>query len=278
MATNSRIHSETQFEMFTATKTRSLPRNGHSKTLSRRAFTVARIRPKKTKRVARGISTNELVLSAHHSSNDDVFPKVLSLYVPKGWTIADITYGKGVFWKRVPKGDYDLKATDIRNGVDCRKLPYKSASMDCVVFDPPYMHTPGGTAHQNHQNFETYYYNNGTDHHSKKYHEAVLDLYFAGSREAFRVIKPTGIFIVKCQDEVCANKQRLTHVEIVNELAQIGFVVEDLFVVVRKNRPGVSRILRQVHARKNHSYFLVFRKPKPPKHQPQKRSRQKASR
>jgi len=60
--------------------------------------------------------------------------------------------------------------------------------------------------------------------------------------------------------EVCANQQRLTHVEIINELNQMGFVVEDLFVVIRVNKPGVSRILRQVHARKNHSYFLVFRK------------------
>jgi hypothetical protein len=38
----------------------------------------------------------------------------------------------------------------------------------------------------------------------------------------------------------------------------MGFVAEDLFVVVRKNRPGVSRMITQVHARKNHSYFLVF--------------------
>jgi hypothetical protein len=30
---------------------------------------------------------------------------------------------------------------------------------------------------------------------------------------------------------------------------------------MRTNKPGVSRLLRQVHARKNHSYFLVFRKP-----------------
>jgi hypothetical protein len=51
-------------------------------------------------------------------------------------------------------------------------------------------------------------------------------------------------------------------VEIINELGQMGFVVEDLFVVVRRNKPGVSRILRQIHARKNHSYFLVFRKAK----------------
>jgi uncharacterized protein (UPF0305 family) len=28
--------------------------------------------------------------------------------------------------------------------------------------------------------------------------------------------------------------------------------------VVRPNRPGVTRLLRQEHARKNHSYFLVF--------------------
>jgi hypothetical protein len=38
----------------------------------------------------------------------------------------------------------------------------------------------------------------------------------------------------------------------------MGFVAEDLFVVVRNNRPGVSSSVRQVHARKNHSYFLVF--------------------
>lgn len=58
-----------------------------------------------------------------------------------------------------------------------------------------------------------------------------------------------------------ANQQRLTHIELVNELDKIGFVIEDLFVVVRRGKPGVSRWLRQAHARKNHSYFLVFIKP-----------------
>ena len=121
------------------------------------------------------------------------------------------------------------------------------------------MSAPTGTVKPN---FEAYYSNNGIENSSKKYHEAVLDLYFKGARDAYRVLRPEGIYIVKCQDEVCANQQRLTHVEIINELAQMGFVVEDLFVVVRRNKPGVSRILRQVHARKNHSYFLVFRKAK----------------
>lgn len=216
--------------------------------------------PKLRRKSPAGNSTNELVFSAHFGPNDGLFPHVLELYVPHGSTVADVTWGRGVFWKHVPKGLYELKQTDLKSGIDCRDLPYESNSLDCVVFDPPYMHTPGGTAHVGHQNFEAYYKNNSINHSEKKYHEAVLDLYFAGAREALRVLKPKGIYIVKCQDEVCANKQRLTHVEIINELSGMGYIVEDLFVLVRKGRPGVSRVLRQVHARKNHSYFIVFRK------------------
>jgi hypothetical protein len=216
----------------------------------------------KTKRKSpAGIATNELVFSAHQGTNDELFPQVLSLYVPEGSRVADVTFGKGVFWKGVPEGQFELFASDLAKGVDCRKLPYENGSLDCVVFDPPYMHTPGGTAHANHQNYEGYYRNNGTGNGTtKKYHEAVLDLYFQAAREAHRVLRSEGIYIVKCADEVCANQQRLTHVEIINELAANGFIVEDLFVLMRNNKPGVSRVLRQAHARKNHSYFLVFRK------------------
>ena len=217
---------------------------------------------RKTKRKSpAGISTNELVFSAYQGTNEDVFPHVISLYVPQGSTVADVTYGKGVFWKSVPKGNYRLLVTDLKTGVDCRNLPYRDSTIDCVVFDPPYMHTPGGSAHVNHQNYEHYYRNNAAGNGSgKKYHEAVLHLYYEAAQEACRVLKSEGIYIVKCGDEVCANQQRLTHVELINELATNGFVIEDLFVLLRNNRPGVSRILRQVHARKNHSYFLVFRK------------------
>jgi hypothetical protein len=219
-------------------------------------------KPNKPKRKSpTGVATNDLVFSAHVGTNDNVFPQILSLYVERGSAVADVTYGKGVFWKTAPPNSYRLLATDLETGTDCRQLPYKNDSIDCVVFDPPYMHTPGGTAHVGHQNYENYYQNNRAAS-DKKYHEAVLDLYFTAAREAWRVLRQTGTYIVKCMDEVCANQQRLTHVEIINELAKQGFIVEDLFVVVRNGRPGVSRVLAQIHARKNHSYFLVFSKPK----------------
>lgn len=220
------------------------------------------ILPKKKRKSPGGYSTNNLVLSAHTGTNEDLFPQIITLYVKKGSVIADVTYGKGVFWRKVDKENgYILKKSDLTKGIDCRNLPYEDASIDCVVLDPPYMHTPGGTAHKGHQNFENYYKNNQTENSTdKKYHEAVLDLYYKAGTEAKRVLKKKGVFIVKCQDEVCANKQRFTHVELINEFEKTGFLSEDLFVLVRRGKPGVSRMITQKHARKNHSYFLVFRK------------------
>jgi hypothetical protein len=114
-----------------------------------------------------------------------------------------------------------------------------------------------------HAAFRDHYSNGSETSEGPKYHAAVLDLYFKAGREAHRVLREDGILIVKCQDEVSANQQRLTHVEIINEFAGFGFYAKDLFVVVRTNKPGVSRMLTQEHARKNHSYFIVFVKLSP---------------
>ena len=128
--------------------------------------------------VRNGVPTNDLVLSAYADGNEVVFPKILDLYVKPGSVVADVTYGQGVFWRGIPGDRYDLRATDIQDGVDCRNLPYADEEIDCVVLDPPYMHSPGGTAHQAHTPFERYYANNGSGGQTgSKYHEAVLDLY-----------------------------------------------------------------------------------------------------
>ena len=209
--------------------------------------------------VVNGAPSNDLVLSAYADSNEEIFPKILALYVAPGSVVADVTYGKGVFWKHVDLDQYRLLPSDIVDGTDCRELPYGDGEIDCVVLDPPYMHSPGGTAHSNHGPYEDYYRNNSTGNLTgSKYHEAVLELYVSGGKEAHRVLRERGVAIVKCQDEVCSNRQRFTHVEVISEYEKLGFVAEDLFVVMRSNRPGVSRMTRQVHARKNHSYFLVF--------------------
>ena len=169
------------------------------------------------------------------------FPLILGLYVAEGSVVADTTYGKGAFWRNVPPGKYDLRATDILDGVDCRDLPYENGTIDCVVLDPPYMHSPGGGTHSGQPAFEEHYRNNGTGNNTnKKYHEAVVELYKEAGKEAFRVLRERGVFIVKCQDEVCANRQRFTHVELLQAFERLRFVAEDLFVVVRPETNPVS--------------------------------------
>lgn len=211
-------------------------------------------------RVQGGVTSTDLVLSCHRGGNADVFPLVLRLHVAPGAKVADVTHGGGVFWRNVPTGTYDLRATDIRDGVDCRSLPYADGEMDAVVLDPPYMEgATRNTAYATGQSqFADYYGLKRIAHGDDRYHGAILRLYLDAAKEAKRVLRNGGTLIVKCMDEVCANRQRLTHVELVSALEADGMVCKDLFVVMRTNRPCVSRIKRQVHARKNHSYFLVF--------------------
>lgn len=48
------------------------------------------------RRTQGGVATTDLVLSARVSGNADIFPDVLKLHVPEGWTVADVTHGGGV--------------------------------------------------------------------------------------------------------------------------------------------------------------------------------------
>ena len=218
------------------------------------------------RRIQGGEARSDVVISAHLGDNSGLFPEILKLHVPVGSIIADVTFGRGVFWKNVRKGDYTLLASDLKTGTDWRDLPHEDKSIDALVFDPPYMEglyrksskaLAGAGSHRAFQSA----YSNGSVHSpdkARKYHDAVLEAYLSVLPETWRVLKDEGKFIVKCQDEVSANRQKLTHVELVWAYEKAGFYCKDIFVVMRTNAPAVSRLKEQVHARKAHSYFLVF--------------------
>lgn len=169
---------------------------------------------------------------------------------------------------------YDLTATDIDEekspegeSVDFRDLPYGGESFDCVVLDPPHIEgyyrkkkdqLPGSGSHSP---FREAYSNGEAYSGSAKYHNAVLETYYEGGREAHRILRDGGVLIAKIVDEVCANRQEFTHIQVTNFYEnEIGFYPRDLFIQVRPNTPSTNGMKNQVHARKNHSYYIVYEK------------------
>ena len=97
------------------------------------------------------------MVTTHHGDNSDLIREVARLFLPEGARVADVTYGQGVFWRKVDLGRYTLMGSDLqmdayRRGqlalfggttphflaADFCALPYQEQCLDVVVFDPPY--------------------------------------------------------------------------------------------------------------------------------------------
>jgi hypothetical protein len=197
----------------------------------------------------------DYVLSARVGTNSDLFASAVKLYVKPGQTVADVTYGKGVFWQGVNTSDYDLRATDLaHDGIDFRNLPYEDASLDALVLDPPYIYNPKDTVKAS----ISQPYNVNTTGLGLTTINAVVKFYCDGMDEAKRVLKPGGRLFVKCQDQIESGKQRWVHLELYGyATTELGMYGRDLLVLVQKSRPAI-RWPNQKHARKNHSYLWVF--------------------
>jgi hypothetical protein len=193
-----------------------------------------------------GKDIETVTLTAYVGANRDLIPKIMEMYVPRGSRVADVTFGKGAFWKDCDLAAYEFTGTDLVTGTDFRDLPYADGEIDCLILDPPYMH--GGSSIK--ESINKCYRNNNASH------ESVIRLYAAGIIEAARVLKKGGTIIVKTQDEIESGRQRLSHCEIIGLLEVLGFVVLDLFVLVQRTLPAM-RSAYQKSARKNHSYAIV---------------------
>ena len=85
--------------------------------------------------------------------------------------------------------------------------------------------------------------------------------YINALTEFYRILKPNGILIFKCQDKVSSGTQYFSHNFIMNEANKLGFYTKDMFILLAKQRIIADwQLKNQKNARKFHSYFLVFEK------------------
>ena len=201
----------------------------------------------------------ELVKSIGYDQGE-IIRNILRLHVPGGKIDCDPTFSTGAFYNGTgivpPTLRFDIcpQAEEVAEA-DARQLPLADASISCMMLDPPFLATKGrsltaGDGNRINRRFGVY-------PDEKSLHQCYADML----REAYRVLKPGGILIFKCQDKVSSGKQYLSHVFIINTAVATGFYPKDLYVLLAKNRLVADwQVRNQKTARKYHCYFVVFQK------------------
>jgi hypothetical protein len=199
-----------------------------------------------------------MVIKSLSFDQDEILQWIIQLYCPEGFEL-DPTYSTGVYYQGrvpVPKLRFDLRPTSkYVNKADCRHLPLPDQSIGSINFDPPFTigrRTSDGIIEGESiipRRFDSFY--NLAD---------CWNMYYDSLREFYRILKPHGVLVFKCQDTVSSCKQCLSHYQILRMALQMGFYPVDLFILGNRNRIISSKHKNQQHARKFHSYFIVFKK------------------
>lgn len=93
--------------------------------------------------------TESLVKSVSYDQGE-IIRNILKLYVPKRTIDCDPAYCIGSFYKNTgisaPRLKFDIKPQleDVVQA-DCRSLPLEDGSLDCIMFDPPFLATKGAS-------------------------------------------------------------------------------------------------------------------------------------
>jgi len=194
---------------------------------------------------------NKEIIKSVIYSDTEFFNAIRDLYKIERIDL-DPTYSKGNFYKEIQKPlyrfDIEPKSKDVQKA-DCRDLGFNNDELESIVFDPPFLfrNRPSKNNDKNCGRFAYF-----------KSFQELLWMYKNSLNEFYRILKRGGYLFFKCQD-MTDNRFYYTHCEVKDMAIDVGFKVEDLFILVAKNRIWHSEN-KQRHARKFHSYWWVFKK------------------
>lgn len=202
----------------------------------------------------------EEIIKSISYDQEEIIRSIMKLYCPQGFDL-DPTYSKGNFYKNIqqPKLRFDLypqvegvKEANVTN------LPLESLSVGSIMFDPPFIAgIPTKTAKKG------IIGNRFGSYKSIPRKDGLWEMYRKALEEFYRILKENGILVIKCQDTISDGNQFLSHIELINYAYYLGFYPKDLFILLASNRV-LKKYPKQKHARKFHSYFIVFIKQKCP--------------
>lgn len=174
---------------------------------------------------------------------------IMDLYLDGKPFQCDPTYSTGVIWRGLPgpafKYDIRPQAPGVQQA-SADALPLEDGALSSLFFDPPFLIKTGDGSLI-----------------KKRFSDfpSVVEMWAFYSRsmtEFQRVLKANGVLAFKCQDLISSGEQVPSQYQIMDMGFKLGLRWLDTFILVNDN--PIMPPQRQRHARKIHSYFVVFQK------------------
>jgi hypothetical protein len=190
----------------------------------------------------------------------------------------DVTFNKGSIYQGgkefdwnvgmidmpIPELKFDIApmSPDVRQA-DCRHLPLADASIESLIFDPPFAFGNHGTNRIGAApRGRTDPASMNARYSQFKSLEELTDVYQGALDEFSRVLKPKGIVAFKCMD-FTDKKTTMTSCLVHDWANERGFYIKDALIKVKVEGKIYNPNLIQRHARKVHAYWLVLVKVRP---------------
>jgi len=197
--------------------------------------------------------------SVWDGEDSELLERMLDFYPhSKPKRILDATVNSGRFWRGTKRKVIGMDISSIhRPSVvgDNMTMPFRTGVFDVVVYDPPHIPNQGKDKQKD---FNIRF---GLGARSPKEHGySFAYLYPLFVKEAMRVLRPDGVLFCKIADYIHNHQYQWAHVELTQAAVAEGFCACDCIVKVRKAPIIDPKWTVAHHSRRQHCYWLVFRK------------------
>lgn len=204
-------------------------------------------------------STYQPLPSVWEREDWDLLERMLDFYPRrKPQRILDATVNAGRFWRGSSRPVIGLDIEPRHRPAivaDNCALPLRDGCLDVVVYDPPHIPNQGKDRQKD---FNTRFGLVLKSSRENGYNFSHLYLPFA--KEAYRVLQEEGVLLCKIADYVHNHRLQWAHIQFIQAATAAGFFPCDCIVKTRKGPIIDPKWQTAHHARRQHAYWLIFRK------------------
>lgn len=196
------------------------------------------------------------VIKSVSDNQNEILCNILRLYVKSNTFDCDLTFSVGNFYRQIDKPHFRFDINPQTEGVKYLNEAYDipSYSLHSIVIDLPFIVNANNKGNFSNcskiaKRFDFFQ----SEEELYKTYENMINL-------AYDKLSKGGFLVAKLMDVCGPNGQIWVANYVHNKAMEYGFILDDTFILIARTKYLYSNGRQQRHARKYHSYFLVFRK------------------